>query len=105
MYKEVFSSRLKKAREYSGLTQQDVGKALRIDRSTYTAYERGINEPSIETLAMLSKLFDVSADWLIGLTSDSNLGSLSEVLENRERERILKKLEKEAALAKKVWGA
>jgi len=104
MYTEVFPSRLKKAREYYGLTQNDVAKALKIGTSTYTNYEAGKREPNMEILAMLSKLYDVKSDWLIGLTSDSGLNSMRQVIEEREREKILKKLEKEAELARRVWG-
>lgn len=104
MYTEVFPSRLKKAREYNGLTQKEVSKALKITQPTYSGYETGIREPNIEIIAMLSKLYDVSADWLIGLTSDSGLNSMTQVIQERERERILKQLEKEAELSRRVWG-
>ncbi|MCL2198881.1 MAG: helix-turn-helix domain-containing protein [Defluviitaleaceae bacterium] len=104
MYADVFPSRLKKAREYNGLTQLDVSKAIKVNRSTYTNYEAGRSEPNMEILALLSRLFDVSADWLIGLTSDSGLNSMTQVIQEREREKILKKLEKEAELNRRVWG-
>ncbi|MCL1842792.1 MAG: helix-turn-helix transcriptional regulator [Defluviitaleaceae bacterium] len=104
MYADVFPSRLKKSREYNGLTQDEVSKALKIHRTTYTNYEAGRSEPNLEMLALLSRLLDVSSDWLVGLTSDSGLNSMSQVIQEREREKILKKLEKEAELNRKVWG-
>jgi transcriptional regulator with XRE-family HTH domain len=104
MYTEVFPSRLKKAREYNGITQVEVADTLKINRSTYTNYEAGKREPNLEILAMISKLFDVKSDWLIGLTSDSGLNSITQVIQEREREKILKKLEKEAELNRRVWG-
>ena len=104
MYTEVFPSRLKKAREYNGITQNEVSKIIKISQSAYSKYELGKLEPNLETLALLSRLFDVKSDWLIGLTSDSGLISITEVLQNREREKILKQLDKEAELARRVWG-
>ena len=104
MFTEVFPSRLKKAREYLGASQNDVAKAIKIAQSTYANYESGFREPSLETLAMLSKLFDVKSDWLIGLSSDSGLNAMRQVIEEREREKMLKKMEKEAELARRVWG-
>ena len=104
MYTEVFPSRLKKAREYLGVSQRDVAKAIKIGNSTYANYESGNREPSLETLAMLAKLYDVKSDWLIGLTSDSGLNAMRQVIEEREREKMLKQLEKEAELARRVWG-
>jgi len=104
MYADVFSSRLKKAREYSGITQNEASKTLKIAQNTYSSYETGRREPNLEMLALLSKLFEVSADWLIGLSSDSGLNAMRQVLEEREREKILKKMEKEAELDRRVWG-
>ena len=104
MYADVFASRLKKAREYSGITQNEASKTLKIAQNTYSSYETGRREPSLDMLAMLSKLFDVKSDWLIGLTSDSGLDSISDIIAERERERVLKQMEKEAALDRRVWG-
>jgi len=51
---------LKYYREKCGLTQQQVADALNINRSTYTYYEKGKTEPSINTLQKIMLLFDVS---------------------------------------------
>ncbi|MCL2358086.1 MAG: helix-turn-helix transcriptional regulator [Defluviitaleaceae bacterium] len=104
MYSEVFPSRLKKAREYNGLTQYEVAKTIQINQSTYANYEAGKREPSIEIIALLSRLFEVSSDWLIGLTSESGINAMSQVIREREQEKILKKLQREAELDKRVWG-
>ncbi|MCL1843549.1 MAG: helix-turn-helix domain-containing protein [Defluviitaleaceae bacterium] len=104
MYTEVFPSRLKNAREYNGITQHEVARTLKIAQPTYAGYESGKREPNLETIAMIAKLYCVSSDWLLGLSSDSGLNALSQVLEERERDRILKKLEKEAELNRRVWG-
>jgi len=52
----------------------------------------------------LSRLFTVKSDWLLGLTSDSGLDSLSKVVEARNRDKILRQLEKEAEFSRRVWG-
>lgn len=105
MYTEVFHSRLKAARESSGVTQKEVAKILKISQPTYANYEAGRNEPNMETIAMIAKMFDISVDWLFGLTSESHIGSIKQVKEEIERQKILKKLEKEAELTRKAWGA
>ncbi len=51
---------LKYHREKCGLTQQQVADALNINRSTYTYYEKGKTEPSINTTHKMMRLFDVS---------------------------------------------
>lgn len=104
MYKEVFAPRLKMAREYNGLTQRDISKLLKIANSTYASYELGRTEPNLQSLAMLSKLLDVTSDWLIGLSSESKIGSLAEAKAEKERQKLLQKMEKEIELNKRLWG-
>ena len=105
MYTEVFPSRLKIARESTGATQKEIATILKIATSTYTNYEAGRSEPSMETIALLAKMYEVSVDWLFGLTSDSYIGSLKQAKEEIERQKILKKIEREAELSRKAWGS
>lgn len=58
--------RLKELREAKGLTQADVAKAIACSSSNYARYERGVREPDLETLKLLSKFFGVSVDFIIG---------------------------------------
>ena len=53
---------LKKYRKNCFLTQQQVAEALNINRTTYTYYESGKTEPSIETLHKLVKIFGITYD-------------------------------------------
>ncbi|MBO5394793.1 MAG: helix-turn-helix transcriptional regulator [Clostridia bacterium] len=57
---------IERLRKATKLTQQEVADMLKIARTTYQSYEKGRNEPSIEHLINLSKLFNVSVDTLIG---------------------------------------
>lgn len=57
---------IERLRKEKGLTQQEVADKLNIARTTYQSYEKGRNEPSINQLKQLSKLFNVSSDVLIG---------------------------------------
>lgn len=66
MYKEGFSSKLKKARENTGFTQREVAKETGISHSTIANYETGRTEPDIENLGTLADFYGVSIDWLIG---------------------------------------
>lgn len=102
MYSEVFPSRLKKARQDYGLTQVEASKLLKIDKSTLAKYELGQREPNIELLVLIALLYDVSADWLIGVTAKGGTDHLKELREERERQEILKKIEREASLAQKL---
>lgn len=66
MYFETFPSKLKKARENTGFTQEETAKETNIPRSTLANYEIGRTQPDIETIGILADFYCVSCDWLIG---------------------------------------
>lgn len=49
------------------LSQEKIAKYLNIHRSTYTYYEIGKTNPSIDTLIRISKLYNVSVDFILGI--------------------------------------
>ena len=62
--------RLKQLRVENGLKLKDVAAALNVTIRSINRYEDGTREPSIDMLVRFCKLYDVSADYLIGLTDD-----------------------------------
>lgn len=62
--------RLKQLRHEKGLTQKQVANAIGVVPTAITNYESGIREPSIAVLKKLCLFYDVSADYLIGLSDD-----------------------------------
>ncbi len=60
-------ARLKERREQLGLTQRQVAEALGVAQPVYQRFEKGVYECTYSQLAALCKLFDVSADYLLGL--------------------------------------
>lgn len=66
MYREVFSSRILKARKESGFTQEEVSKETGIPRSTIAKYETGKLEPDLEKLGILSEFYQKSTDYFLG---------------------------------------
>lgn len=67
--KTILGSRLKELREECGLTQKQVAEKLQINSVTYLHYEKEQREPPLALLADMAKLFDVSVDYLLGLTN------------------------------------
>lgn len=61
--------RLKDARKNMGLTQQQVAEKLFMTQQQYSRFENGIFELNYEQLIFLCKLYDVSADYLLGLAT------------------------------------
>lgn len=64
-----FSKNLKFLREKQELQQKELAEDLNIDKTTVSAWERGINFPEVETLIKISDYFNVSIDSLLGLSN------------------------------------
>ena len=60
-----FGDNLRQLRLKKGYTQEQVAKALGINRTTYTKYETGVTQPSLEQLKKLSELFEVDYNTLL----------------------------------------
>lgn len=58
---------LKKYRKACGLTQAEVASALQISRTSYTKYETNIHMPNADQIKILTELFGVSANQLLGI--------------------------------------
>lgn len=66
-----YRTRLKNVREDRDLTQAAVGKLLNKSQQGYSHMEAGRAELKIDDLITLCKFYNLSADYLIGLTNDS----------------------------------
>ena len=63
-----YRERIKNVREDHDLTQAQVGKLLDKSQQGYNHIEMGRAELKIDDLIRLCKFYDLSADYLIGLT-------------------------------------
>ncbi len=63
---KIFCERLIEQRKLNKLTQRQVADALNIKQPSYIRYEKGLAEPSLESLVILADLFDISLDYLLG---------------------------------------
>lgn len=75
-----FNNRLKQLRLSHKLTQSELANILGLKPTAISNYESKRNEPSFEKLIALSEYFDVSCDYLLGVT-DSYLPVGGEVLD------------------------
>jgi transcriptional regulator with XRE-family HTH domain len=58
--------RITQLRKQQNLSQDELAKKIAVSRTIIGNYERNANTPSIEVLVKLSKVFNVSVDYLIG---------------------------------------
>ena len=68
MLKESVGKKLRERREQLKLTQREVAETLNVAQPVYQRFEKGIYECSYEQLYALCKLFDLSSDYLLGLS-------------------------------------
>ena len=59
--------KIKELRKEKGMTQKQVAEFLSKSETGYASWEQGLAEPSVNDIRMLCKLFEVSADYLLGL--------------------------------------
>lgn len=101
MTMEYFGEKIKSLRLDKKLTQEDLAKKIGLVRATVSAYEMNSKYPSIEVVIKLCEFFDVSADYLLGLSetkdfqfaalSNSQLQAISKIVDDLEQYNALKK--------------
>ena len=65
--KEIIGQKLRERRIQLNMTQRQVAEALGVAQPIYQRFEKGLFECSYSQLAAICKLYDISADYLLGL--------------------------------------
>ena len=65
--------RIRDLREDHDLTQKQVASKLNCSQQVYSNYELGQRDIPTDILIKLSKLYNVSVDYILGLTDNSKL--------------------------------
>lgn len=65
-----FGERLRHLRKSVGLQQGELGEIFGLSPSAIGSYERGLREPSYKHLIAFAKHFNVSLDYLLGVTDE-----------------------------------
>ena len=61
----TLGEKLRSARKNAGLTQEQLSEKLLVSRQAITKWEAGKGMPDIENLKQLSKLLNISIDYLL----------------------------------------
>lgn len=69
------SNRLKELRKVKRIDQADLSKVIGVSRVALGKYEKGNVTPQADKLIKIAKHYDVSLDWLCGLTNKMKLKS------------------------------
>ena len=68
-----YIKRMRDLREDNDKTQQEIAEILNTSQTMYARYERGANELPIHHLLALADYYNVSTDYLLGRTDNTNL--------------------------------
>lgn len=63
-----FGQRLKLLREQNKMYQSELASKLNLAPSTISMYERGDRDPDTSTLFKIAQIFNVTTDYLLGIT-------------------------------------
>ena len=66
--KEAFAARLERMRQRKNISLANLAKEIGVTPQSLSLYENADRAPNIEVLYKLAKYFNVSSDYLIGLT-------------------------------------
>lgn len=67
-----FSARLKELRTDNDMSQTQLAEILNLKASAISKYEKGLTQPGIETLKKLAGIYDVTIDYLVGVSDIKN---------------------------------
>ena len=62
--------RMRNLREDNDMTQKEIATVLGTSQTMYARYERGANELPIRHLVRLAEYYNVTVDYLLGLTKE-----------------------------------
>ena len=82
------AERIKNLREKTGMTQTDLAKKLGVSRSAVNSWEMSLSFPSTANIIEMTKIFHVSADYLLA-NSEQMMVDISK-LSAEEKEAILR---------------
>lgn len=89
----MFANRLIKLRVEKNLTQAELGKFLNLGTSTIGMYETEQRKPDIDKLISICCFFEVSADYILGLSNKRTSAPSPLTLEQKELNELFLKLD------------
>lgn len=76
-HKYTICQRIRELRREQGYSQRELAGILGLERSSYAYYELGRVQISIDVLCALTKLYGVTADYILALSDEKQPGGES----------------------------
>lgn len=66
---------IKRLRQENNMTQEELAKLLCVSMQSVSRWENKLNYPDIILLPKISKIFNVSVDYLLGIKDERNINN------------------------------
>lgn len=99
----IISCRLKKLRDECGLNQRQLAEKVGLSTSTYSRFETGEREPLTTHIVLFSKFYNVSTDYILGLSNDRSY-KVENKLQNEKTDISLSDHERDLILAYRKYS-
>lgn len=78
----TLGEKIKMLRQKKGLTQAQLADLLFLKQNAISAYEKDVNQPSLEMIKKMATIFNVSADYLLGIDEANKNSSLEKTFQH-----------------------
>ena len=97
----ALGERLKESRINKGFSQGEVAEYLQISRQSISKWENGQVIPEVEKIVELSKVFDVTVDYLLKPSEIDELSVKTEILEQQQKQMLVRE-QKRTQISKNI---
>ncbi|WP_243526865.1 helix-turn-helix domain-containing protein [Bacillus pseudomycoides] len=84
---------IKKLRREKNITQEQLGNAIGVSKMAISYFEKGKKAPGRETLEKIADYFNITTDYLLGRSDDSELTEYESKVVTEEGNNIIKLIE------------
>lgn len=68
MERTILGKRIRELRREMDITQKQLAELVKKSTTAVASWEQGLSEPCVDDIRSLCKIFNVSADYLLGIT-------------------------------------
>lgn len=97
----TFGNYLSRMRKAQGLTQAELAEQLHVTDKAVSRWERGQVVPEVEKIVELSKVFDVTVDYLLKPSEIDELSVKTEILEQQQKQMLVRE-QKRTQISKNI---
>lgn len=96
---EKFSQRLSEALQIRHMSAAELSRKIDVNEGTISNYKKGLYEPKQKRLDQISRILNVSVDWLMGYDVPFSAREPEIAIDERELAVLYEKLKQEPALS------